>query len=375
MIEVHADRLFTGTEWLTDVTVIGGERIEAVRPGGRPSAIRAPLVLPGLVDAGVWAEGYLEGPGSGDGPFIPEEGLVSLCRAHGVTSLIDIGSPTTVAHWLVRQQDINAVSSLGRVCGKPSRRCDLVAEVSDLPRTIESLRSLGATHVVLGDVADLEMPEIDGSVVRTRQHDGVTLPGFSVHRGSEEWIAAQATACSLWTVDDMLKGPDATMGRVFLPYLKHFEGAGNFMGRRIARGVLSKLYGDRSGEDLQGWPHEAVASRPSSSLLASSGAGSAGVVPGQGLWSELQFLEEQVGFESALRAATAAPAAAFPALDAGLIEPGQRMDLLLCSQSATTIAALRGHLDAVVVGGRLSEVGQERKLVQSLCLAADRRAI
>lgn len=375
MTDIHAERLFTGTQWITDVTVTGGDRIDTIDGGRSPSAVSYPLVLPGLIDVGVWAEGYLEGPTSREHPFVPEEAFIALCRSHGVTSVVDTGSSCSVGRWLIGQHEINAVSSLGRVSSSPTRRCDHVVDAGHVSELASALQTLGAACLVIAEPDAVDVSGISGPVVLTRERGGMTVPGFFVHRGDREWVSPQIIACSLWTVEGMLNGPDATLGRAFLPYLKHFAGEGNFMARRIARGVLKKLYGERRVEDLDGWPDAAIKSRPDSQLLASSGAGAAGVVPGLGLWDELAALERHIGFEAALRTATSNPAAAIPALNSGVIEPGARMDLLLCDGDAASIAELREHMSAIVVAGAVSTIQAEKESAQNYCLAADRRAL
>ncbi|MBT1035950.1 hypothetical protein KJY78_06280 [Canibacter sp. lx-45] len=375
MIELHAEHLFTGEIWMTDVTVVGDRYIKYISSGKTRNAISFPLVLPGFVDAGANAEGYLETPVQNDTPFFPEEAFVGLCRAHGVTSVVDIGSSCNVGHWLISQEKLNVVSSLGRISSLPSLRYDFDVSADELLNLVAGLRKLGATFVTLGEISDFDITVLPCPVIRSHSRQGMVIPGFIVQHGASKWVCPQLAACSLWTVDGMLKASDASLGRAYLPHLKHFTGEGSFMFRRIARDILSKLYGDRKTDDLTDLSCAITKGDRDHNILASSGAGAAGIMPGAGLWTELKMLEQRIGFESALRTCTSNTGAAFPSLNAGFIKPEFRMDLLLCSERAGSISQLESELVAIVIGGVLSSIADEKEAVLNHCLIADGRSL
>lgn len=375
MIEVHADRLFTGDRWIEDVTIVGDEIIYELKSGSTTNAITYPLVIPGLIDVGVVAEGYLEGPSAVDYTFYPEEAFVSLCRSFGVTSIVDIGSSFAVSHWLSRHAGINALSAFVRLVDVPSRRSDIVFAADD--GFNQSMASCLIDHapIVVTNIDKYDCQNNSRPVIFCRRFDGYDIPGFTVNSSGIEWVCPQAFASSVWTVRDLLDAEDVSMGRAFLPYFRHLVGDRSFVSRRFGRGILEKLYGFRDTAQLGGWPELCFKDWPSDRFLASSGAGVTAVLPGRALWDELLILEMNFGFEVTLKSVTTNPLRAIPSLNAGRVVPGLRMDLLLCRNHANSISMLRKSIDAIVVGGCLSSIANERDVVSVKCVEADRRAI
>ncbi|MDN5892920.1 MAG: hypothetical protein L0H93_02745 [Nocardioides sp.] len=400
MTSTHAQRLFDGESWVDDVTIVeDGGMIVSLQQGHAAGADSVPTVLPGLVDSGAWIEGYVEGPLS-DGPFFPESSFCTLCRAHGVTSVVDLGAGVGVARWLLHSPMLNVLSAIARVCDIPTRRSDLVVDPTELGEVLECLQTLGARLVSLGlfdpvdsseraSVLARHGPVVVGQHVGHRPRpsflvlgDDQTVQaglaaGSMVEPPRDAFVAPQLLATSLWTVDGMLRGGDGTQARPFLPYMKHFEGASNFMSRRIARDILTKLYGHQRPEDLDGGIETSLGRVSSDRILAASGAGTPGIVPGQAIWDELLLIEKLKGTEGALQSATANAADAYPGLGAGRVKAGYRCDLALVDvvPQPCRVADLRERLLGVVVGGEREDITVERLRIKELCATADRRAI
>lgn len=375
MIEIHADRLFTGDGWIEDVTIVGDEIIHELKSGFTANAISYPLVMPGFIDVGVVAEGYLEGPSATDCTFFPEEAFVALCRLFGVTSIVDIGSSFAVSHWLSRQASINALSAFVRLVDIPSRRSDIVVTTNAEANRLTSSGLIGHSHFTVTATDILDLQRITCPVIICRRFDRYDIPGFTVDFSETEWVCPQAFASSVWTVEEMLDAEDVSLGRAFLPYFRHLVGDRSFIARRFGKGILEKLYGFRDKAQLGGWPELCFKDWPSNHFLASSGAGATAVLPGRALWDELLIFEKHFGYEVALKSVTANPLAAMPSLNAGRLAPGLRMDLLLFRNHADSISELKKSIDAIVVAGRLSSIATERDVVFAKCVEADRRAI
>lgn len=398
---LHARRMFDGDAWQSDVTLeLRDGRIAGVLPGapstsaGAPGAASVPVLLPGLIDCGVVAEGYLDGPAESTDPYAPELGFAHLCRAYGVTSVVDLGAGLGCASRLLGSDLLNVVSAICRVGATPTRRGDLAADPAAVAALLRGLHLLGAEVVALGWWPDQAPDLVDApasTVVRHRHTGQVSVPGLHVRSAEgRDFIAPQEVACGLWTVPDMMTAQDATAGRSFLPYLRNYRGGSSFMGRRIARDVLTRLYGHRSSEDLGGWPQAAFEELPDTAavehaVLAASGAGSAGILPGGALWDELEAIEGRLGTDVALRAATGNAAAAFPALGAGRIEPGARADLLVVGQPVgssgagssreCSIRTLRQGLEGSYLGGDYLSATAAWDEVEADGASADRRAL
>lgn len=98
MIVIECDQLFDGTKLVGPNRItIDGDRVTGVMPkngtgsGAGDDIVRAPFVMPGLVDAHVHIAGYREGSPMG-APFEPEKHFVRLCTVAGVTTVRDLGN-------------------------------------------------------------------------------------------------------------------------------------------------------------------------------------------------------------------------------------------------------------------------------------------
>lgn len=411
-MRIAAEHLWDGDRWCADVVVVvDGTAIRAVeragaKPGAGPAAAAGPadlrcrLLLPGLVDCGVLAEGYLEGPNTAQ-PFLPEEAFASLCLASGVTTVVDVGAslgPVTHLRDVAGTGAGPRILAAGvRLVSRPSRRADVRVRPGEVAPWLEALAAVGAPLISIGAAED-DLRAAALSAARARRLPVVIAPsehpGLEVWRArsaadqagaapqdpcgetAQRWLIPQVEARSHWTVDGLLTVVGAERGRAFLPYARHFQRQRGFVGRRIARDVLTRLYGDRAaGDDPDEVLRTAAAGLVDGTVLAASGAGGAGLVPGDSLWAELARFALAAGNEAALRSATGSAAKAFDPT-VGVVRPGASADLVLCDASpADGPAAWRGGLHTVVRAGRAWSVADVEERVRVLTDDAERLLI
>lgn len=393
MPSIRAADLFDGRAWLGP-TAIHHEHglIVAVEPAPRPHPADADVVLPGLVDCGVNAQGYLEGPAHGM-PFLPEDAFAVLCLAAGALTVVDLGNDLgPLGHLEQRAEDADGprvVSSVARVADRPTRRCDRAVCPGRLESYLDLLQAAGGALVACGDVDEATLAALAArswrrslTVVLSRCLAGAApgllfatgpwpaIPGFPAYRDplvdpgdagtpAPGWFAPQLEASARWSIDGLMSAPDATRAQAFLPYARHFQKPRGVVGRRIGRDVLSRLYGDRDPDAVnypaEGWAQQfTMAGR----CLAASGSGSPGLVPGDSLWLELARLESVCGTQTALRCATGSTQGLTLGWSSGLVAVGRPADLLVLRGASrrSGIGELRASLRTVLVRGHPHDV-------------------
>lgn len=382
--------LFDGTVWRGPCSILYQDgRITSVESLPEGSPVDADVVLPGLVDCGVTAQGYQEGPVRGN-PYAPETAFATLCLAAGVLTVVDTGNdPGPLGHLtsMARGGVGPAIHyAVGRVADRPRRRGDRVWRRDPSgPLGIEV--ATGAEFLSCGDVdsetltAVLSAAASDRLTVVLARAAAIGAPGLLFARGGwpsivgfpdaplfsrevaptpdASWFAPQLRSRDLWTVDGLARVQGADRARAFLPYARHFDKPRGLIGRRVARDVLHRLYGDRDPSAVDYPVYDLTLSwAETGCCLAASGSGVAGLVPGDSLWHELVELEALLGTEAALRCATGSTAGLTPAWDAGRIAAGHPADLVVLrgADRSSGVAVLRAAIVAVVVGGRTHDV-------------------
>lgn len=376
---IHAARLFDGEIWHEDVTVVGDEVVQGIRPGKIQGALSIPLVVPGLVDCGVRPEGYTAGPVMTSTVREPEEAFVSLCTAYGVTSVVDVGSSYETSWWFRHDGGVNYLAGGPRVSYRATSRSDIVVEPEEVEEVVRWIFNAGSAFVSIEVEAASALKESFPRVI-TRDRDGTTLPGLVVERSGSTWHAPQLMATKLWSVDGLLNRGDCTEARAFLPYFRYFTDGNSLMGRRASRHILNRIYGDRPTLDgINELFADTLNECPNvDCLLASSSSGSPGLVPGRSLWEEMEQLELIYGSEIALRAVTGNASSAFPELNAGKITVGHRFDALLSEFSVRkgwNVSQIWGSLRSLVVGGEQRSISDAREDACNRARQADARKI
>jgi len=377
MTAVLADNVFDGSRWIGRAVVrwVGSliEEVEPVRANtSRDSDYEADVVLPGLIDAAVRAVGYVERPGGM--PFAPEDAFALLSLRYGVTTVVDVGNSSEVLAHLRRSAAKGVgpriVAAGPRLVSEATLRTDRVVDEGDVRQTLAGLAANGTAFVSIGLIEPSLRKQIGQLAAAARLTVVASagtgdVPGLDVVAPSGGVAGIpQLEAVSRWSVEGLLDAHDAAEAAAFLPYARHFQQRGGRVGRRMARGVLNGLYGDREAIDADERARRAAVEIAEHRCLASSGSGAAGLVPGASLWSEIETFERLSTTTHALAAATGSPSDWITGITGGRIAAGRPADLLFAGgiDSDAATSDIRQHLSAVVIDGHHIEV---RQLVES----------
>lgn len=373
LVRVSTQDLFDGLHWRGPATVVvDGDRISDVRLGGAADDcdVAGTALMPGLIDFGVTANGYIESP-MANHPFAPEAAFAALCLRFGVTTVIDVNNSATVLAYLRGMHEKAAgprvIASGARLSTSPSSRSDMLIDRVTALEMLEANRLAGGELVSIGTITD---GELEGDLRRRAGELGVVVvagadatcevPGlaFEVPGATRDarFLAPQLEAVARWTVDGLLRARDAAMAAPFLPYSRNFARTEGFVGRRIGRGILARYYGNRDPVSMEVCERAAVQAAGLQRCLASSGAGAPGLVPGRSMWAELGRLQRAgIDPDDVLFSATGVAETLLGESGLGRVEPGARADLLVLGEPARgrDPADLWTALTHVVLVGRV----------------------
>lgn len=381
-LRIAAGRLFDGFGWHGPcLLVIEDGVVSSIEPDQSSADLYAKTVLPGLVDFAVSASGYAELPDA-SAPYAPERSFARMSLRYGVTTYCDTNNSLGPLRYLeglvVSGNAPRLVHSAGRLTAAPCGRHDIPVRAEDAEATVAALRQAGCGLLSVGLMPDAEtfrrvcraaraqglavvvsrqtLPEPPGLIVlRDEQLDAVQDASDAWRADLGGLFVPQIHASARWTVEGLLEAHDAYLASPVLPHCRNFVRSGGRIGKRIARPIVGRYYGDHEPELLdQHLESHAREALEHGRCVASSAGGLTGTVPGLSLWSELERLAALSSFEAALRCVTSVPASALGRSDIGRVRAGAAADLLLCeSGESAGLAGLRASLQTIVVGGRV----------------------
>lgn len=387
---LECEELFDGVGWHgpSEIVIESGD-IACVRHAGEPGAcstseaLRVNTVIPGLVDFGVSASGYAETPSPID-PFLPERAFARMSLRYGITTLVDVNNSSGPLSYLETLGDLGEGPRLfhsgGRLASRPTGRHDIMVTRDNLDRCLAAVVQSGATLLSLG----MCEPEIASRVERWAIEAGIPLtissqiapevPGLQTicggGNGSDEegarsrlYVAPQLNASAHWTVRGILDAPNGHFASPVLPHCRNFLRGRGRIGRRVAEPIVGRYYPNRDERLLDPRIEDvAKAALVRRECVASSSAGTTGMVPGLSLWSELDRLASLAESRATvLAAATSVPAEVMAmsrgGRSIGMVAAGFSADLLVTrgGSTASPVDLLRG-LSMVVRAGQMLEV-------------------
>lgn len=376
---IVAKWLFTGSNWLRSVKIIiiDGFITEIVSACNATGFFTCDVVLPGLIDSGVYAEGYKASCCLED-PFFPERQFAALCLSVGVTTVIDLGSsmaPMTYLSGLSETARGPRMIYPGFRFGKLLyRRGDITLD-EDAGNCVASWQG-GKKIVSIGfdDERAIEKrlkTELGHELVlytKAQYNLGMEVPGITYELYSNcqnsklEWFAPQLSIIGKWTHEELRKAKSFASAKGFLPYAHYFDSEKGLFARKMPLETLERSFGKRPASALlPGTKLNMLAALKKGRCLTSSGSGWPGILPGNGLWDEMMSIEKLSSTEEALRCATGSASEMLAPLKVGTCQVGSRADMLLIdgASNRSSILGLRAGLRYVLISGHVIDADQD----------------
>ena len=391
--------VYTGTEWLSGARVdVTDGQISAVTlcQASRAHAPMFDMIAPGLVDSGAVVSGYTDRRNVAD-PFAPERACSLMYLRHGVTDVIEMGSPYQYLPRGGLGRHPRVWFSGGRLTRTATRRTDIKVTPHDVSRTVTGLRALGANFISACPGTDWSLAvsiaasadEAGLPIAWSPTVKGVDVPGWiwSDGRSLPEKVAFSGDLrgyCCLapclegtraWTIDGLVETPSAWMAAPVWPHARHFRTADGRMEKRMARAILGNIFPERDptliNDDRDTLTDRALRARR---CLAASSTGEAGLVPGLSLWRELRLLSDVCqDAELALHASTGACRRL--GIAAGTIVQGADANFICWDkpQPQGELPALDGLSDVFVAGEHYKVDDLQSEVDDLITIALERR--